>query len=204
MKVIAHLEQRIGELNLLVTQYHATSQNLPPDACQKGPMSPSFPTSSELNQGDHFTTFQQTQNASLTHSTQDTPLVYTFAPPKAPTVTHHAPQCIFMSLLHLLPRLRSFTAKMLTTMLKLKMIQKSTNFEMMSRKMKNLKDVMRGLRGFDSSQSGGERRSRLEREERGERERAKSGREMASEIGRGRREASEIGRGRREPSERGQ
>ncbi|KAG5598720.1 hypothetical protein H5410_030090 [Solanum commersonii] len=67
------------------------SQNLPPDAHQKGPMPPSFSTSSELNQGDHFTTFQQTQSASLTHSTHDTPLVYTFTPPKAPTVTHHAP-----------------------------------------------------------------------------------------------------------------
>ncbi|KAH0720728.1 hypothetical protein KY285_005601 [Solanum tuberosum] len=54
-------------------------------------MPPSFPTSSELNQGDHFTTFQQTQNASLTHLAQDTLLVYTFAPPKAPIVTHHAP-----------------------------------------------------------------------------------------------------------------
>ncbi|KAG5620300.1 hypothetical protein H5410_005518 [Solanum commersonii] len=64
--------------------------NLPPDARQKGPMPPYFPTSSELNQGDHFTTFQQTQGASLTHSTQDTPLVYTFAPLKAPMVTHHS------------------------------------------------------------------------------------------------------------------
>ncbi|KAG5623717.1 hypothetical protein H5410_008935, partial [Solanum commersonii] len=73
------------------TQFQAASQNLPPDARQKGPMPPLFPTSSELNQGDHFTTFEQTQNTSLLHSTQDTPLVYTFAPPKAPTVTHHAP-----------------------------------------------------------------------------------------------------------------
>ncbi|KAG5597242.1 hypothetical protein H5410_038474 [Solanum commersonii] len=57
MEVIAHLEQRIGELNLLITQYQAASQNLPHDAHQKRPMQPSFPTSSELNQGDHFTTF---------------------------------------------------------------------------------------------------------------------------------------------------
>ncbi|KAG5629129.1 hypothetical protein H5410_000846 [Solanum commersonii] len=48
-------------------------------------MPPSFPTSSELNQGDQFTTFQQTQSASLTHLTQDIPLVYTFAPPKSPS-----------------------------------------------------------------------------------------------------------------------
>ncbi|KAH0669375.1 hypothetical protein KY285_023535 [Solanum tuberosum] len=35
---------------------------------------------------------------SLTHSTQDTPLVYTFAPPKAPTVTHHAPSvCTYVT-----------------------------------------------------------------------------------------------------------
>ncbi|KAG5575588.1 hypothetical protein H5410_055722 [Solanum commersonii] len=45
----------------------------------------------ELNHGDHFTTFQQTQSASLTHSTQDTSLVYTFSSPKAPMVTHHDP-----------------------------------------------------------------------------------------------------------------
>ncbi|KAH0685998.1 hypothetical protein KY285_016539 [Solanum tuberosum] len=67
MEVIARLERQIGELNLLVDQYQAASQNLPPDARQKGPMSPSFPTSSELNQGDRFTTFQQTQSAPLTH-----------------------------------------------------------------------------------------------------------------------------------------
>ncbi|KAG5621987.1 hypothetical protein H5410_007205 [Solanum commersonii] len=91
MKVIARLERQIGEMNLLVAQYQAASQNLPPNARQKKPMPPSFSTSSELNQGDHLTTFQQTQGASLTHSTHDTPLVYTFAPPKAPTVTHHAP-----------------------------------------------------------------------------------------------------------------
>ncbi|KAG5609194.1 hypothetical protein H5410_020475 [Solanum commersonii] len=90
MEVIARLERQIGELNLLVAQFQAASQNLPPDVRQKGPMPPLFPTSSELNQGDHFTTFQQTQNASLLHSTKDTPLVYTFAPPKAPTITHHA------------------------------------------------------------------------------------------------------------------
>ncbi|KAH0748063.1 hypothetical protein KY290_027295 [Solanum tuberosum] len=78
MEVIARLEQRIGERNLLVTQYQAASQNLPPDARQKGPMPPSFPSSSGLDQGNHFTTFQQTQSASLTHSTHDTPLVYTF------------------------------------------------------------------------------------------------------------------------------
>ncbi|KAG5617912.1 hypothetical protein H5410_017736 [Solanum commersonii] len=70
MEVITHLQQRIGELNLRVTQYQAASQNLPPDASQIGPMPPS-----DL----------------LTNSTQDTTLVYTFAPPNAPTVTHHAP-----------------------------------------------------------------------------------------------------------------
>ncbi|KAG5605466.1 hypothetical protein H5410_026958 [Solanum commersonii] len=53
-------------MNLLVAQYQAASQNLPPDARQKGSMPPSFPTS-------------------------NTPLVYTFSPQKALTVTHHAP-----------------------------------------------------------------------------------------------------------------
>ncbi|KAG5597104.1 hypothetical protein H5410_038336 [Solanum commersonii] len=91
MEVIARLERQIGELNLLVAQFQAASQNPPADARQKGPMPPSFLTSSELNQGDHFTTFQQTQSASLTHSTHNTPPVYTFTPPKVPTVTHHAP-----------------------------------------------------------------------------------------------------------------
>ncbi|KAG5614806.1 hypothetical protein H5410_014630 [Solanum commersonii] len=65
MEVIAHLERQISELNLLVAQYQTASQNLPPDARQNG--------------------------ASLTHSTQDTPLLYTFARPKAPVVTYHAP-----------------------------------------------------------------------------------------------------------------
>ncbi|KAH0724899.1 hypothetical protein KY284_000764 [Solanum tuberosum] len=90
MEVIACLERQIGELYLLVTQYQAAFQNLPPNARQKEPMPYSFLTSSELNQEDQFTTFQQTQSATLTHSTQDTPFVYTFAPPKAPMVTHHA------------------------------------------------------------------------------------------------------------------
>ncbi|KAG5608928.1 hypothetical protein H5410_020209 [Solanum commersonii] len=70
MEVIARLERQIGELNLLVAQFQAASQNLPPDARQKGPMPPS---------------------ASLTHSTHDTPPVYTFTPPKVPTITHHTP-----------------------------------------------------------------------------------------------------------------
>ena len=91
MEVIAHLERRIGELNILVAQYQAASPNQPYDARERGPMPPVYPTSSEFHQGDHFATFQQTQSASPTNSTQDTPLVYTFAPPKAPTVTHHTP-----------------------------------------------------------------------------------------------------------------
>ncbi|KAH0689363.1 hypothetical protein KY289_016721 [Solanum tuberosum] len=59
MEVIAHLERQIDELNLLVAQYQVAAQNLPPHARQKGPMPPSFPTLSELNQGDHFTTFSK-------------------------------------------------------------------------------------------------------------------------------------------------
>ncbi|TMW99108.1 hypothetical protein EJD97_003039, partial [Solanum chilense] len=83
VEVIARLERQIGEVNLLVSQYKVVSQNQPPDARLKGPMPPMYLTSSVFHQGDHFATFQQTQSASLTNSTQDTPLVYTFDPPKA-------------------------------------------------------------------------------------------------------------------------
>ena len=91
MEIIARLERQIGEQNLLVTYYQPAFQNLPPDARQKGPMPPSFPTSSEFNQGDHFTTFQQTQSASLSHLTLDTHLVYTFSLAKDQKAKHHAP-----------------------------------------------------------------------------------------------------------------
>ncbi|WMV32276.1 hypothetical protein MTR67_025661 [Solanum verrucosum] len=146
MEVITHLEQRIGELNLLVTQYQAASQNLPPDARQKGPMPPSFPTSSELNQGDHFTTFQQTQSASLTHSTHYTPLVYTFTPPKAPTVTHHVTVAP-------VTKAQEFHRQDVNHYVEVENDTKSIGAEIMSRKLKSLEDAMRGLRGFDSSQS---------------------------------------------------
>ncbi|XP_015169739.1 uncharacterized protein [Solanum tuberosum] len=153
MEVIARLEQRIGELNFLVTQYQAASQNLPPDARQKGPMPPFFLASSELNQGDHFTTFQQTQSASLTHSTQDTPLVYTFAPPKAPTVTHHSPSMYTYVTAPPVTNAQEFHRQDVNHYVEIENDAKSIDAEMMNRKMKRLEDAMRGLRGFDNSQS---------------------------------------------------
>jgi len=66
MEVIARLEQQISTLNLLLDQYQVASPNQPPDAREKGPMPPVYPTSSEFHQGDHFSTFQQTQSTSLT------------------------------------------------------------------------------------------------------------------------------------------
>ncbi|KAK6795168.1 hypothetical protein RDI58_008621 [Solanum bulbocastanum] len=150
MEVIARLEQRIGEWNLLVTQYQAASQNLPPNARQKGPMPPLFPTSSELNQGDHFTTFQQTQSASLIHSTQDTLLVYTFAPP---TVTHHAPPVYTYVTAPPITKAQEFHRQDVNHYVESENDTKSIDAEMMNRKMKSLEDAMRGLRGFDSGQS---------------------------------------------------
>ncbi|KAH0639649.1 hypothetical protein KY285_036235 [Solanum tuberosum] len=153
MEVIARLERQIGELNLLITQYQAAFQNLPYDARQNGPMPPSFPTSSELNQGDHFTTFQQTQSASLTHSTQDTPLVYTFAPPKALTVTHHAPLVYTYVTAPPGTKVQEFHHQDVIHYVEIKNDAKSIDVEMMNRKMKSLEVAMRGLRGFNSSQS---------------------------------------------------
>ncbi|KAK4709799.1 hypothetical protein R3W88_004312 [Solanum pinnatisectum] len=137
----------------MVTQYQAAFQNLPPDACQKGPMSPSFPTSSELNQEDHFTTFQQTQGALLTHSTQDTPLVYTFAPPKAPMVTYHALPVYTNVSAPPVTKAQEFHHQDVNHYVEIKNDAKSIDAEMMNMKMKSLEDAMRGLCGFDSSQS---------------------------------------------------
>ncbi|KAH0632829.1 hypothetical protein KY284_035615 [Solanum tuberosum] len=116
-------------------------------------MPPSFPTSIELNQEDHFTTFQQTQSASLTHSTQDTPLVYTFAPPKAPPVTHHAPPVYtYATALHV-TKAQEFRRQDVDHYVEIENDAKSIEVEMMNRKIKSLEDAMRGLRGFDSSHS---------------------------------------------------
>ena len=91
MEAIARLEWRIRELNIFVTQKQAVFQILTPDTHKKVPMLPSFPTSSNFNQGYHFTTFQQTQSASLSHLTLDTHLVYTFSLAKDQKAKHHAP-----------------------------------------------------------------------------------------------------------------
>ncbi|KAK4713325.1 hypothetical protein R3W88_019232 [Solanum pinnatisectum] len=134
IEVIAHLEKRIGELNLLVTQYQAASQNLPPDARQKGPMPPS---------------------ASLTHSTLDTPFVYIFAPPKAPMVTHHAPPVYTYVTTPPVTKAQEFHRQDVNHYIAIENDARSIDVEMMNRKMKSLEDAMRGLHGFDSSQRSG-------------------------------------------------
>ncbi|KAK6803324.1 hypothetical protein RDI58_001108 [Solanum bulbocastanum] len=116
-------------------------------------MSPSFQTSSDLNQGDHFTTFQRTQSASLTHSIHDTPLVYTFAPPKPPTVTHHAPPVYIYVNAPLVTKAQEFHCHDVNHYVEIENDIKSIDAEMMNKKMKSLEDAMRGLCGFDSCQS---------------------------------------------------
>ncbi|KAK4729784.1 hypothetical protein R3W88_022772 [Solanum pinnatisectum] len=126
IEVIARLEQQIGELNLLVTQYQASSQNLPLDARQKRPMPPLFPTSSELNQGDHFTTFQQTQT---------------------PTVTHHAPLVYTYVIAQPVTKAQEFHRQDVNYYVEIENDAKSIYSKMMNKKMKSLEDAMRGLRG---------------------------------------------------------
>ncbi|XP_015081253.1 uncharacterized protein LOC107024815 [Solanum pennellii] len=147
MEVIARLERQISTLNLLVAQYQAVSLNQPPDARQKEPMPPVYPTSSEFHQGDHFATFQQTQSASLTNSTQDTPLVYTFAPPKAPTVTHHTPPVYTYVTAPPVTKAPEFHRPDVNHYIEIEGDGKSIDAEMMNKKMKSLEDAMRGLRG---------------------------------------------------------
>ncbi|KAG5616430.1 hypothetical protein H5410_016254 [Solanum commersonii] len=137
MEVIARLEQRIGELNLLVTQYQAASQNLPLDARQKGPC--------------HLFQLQRTQSAPLSHLTQDTHLVYTFAPPKAPTVTHHASPMYTYVIALPVTNAQEFHRQDVNHYVEIESDAKSIDAEMMNKKMKSLEDAMRGLRGFDSS-----------------------------------------------------
>ncbi|KAK6793685.1 hypothetical protein RDI58_007138 [Solanum bulbocastanum] len=127
MEVIARLERQIGELNLLVTQYQTASHNLPPDAHQKKPMPPSFPTS-------------------------NTPLVYTFAPPKAPTLTLHALPVYTYITAPPVTKAQEFHRQDFNHYVEIENDTTSIDVEMMSRKMKSL-DAIRGLRGFDSSYS---------------------------------------------------
>ena len=58
-----------------------------------------------------------------------------------------------MSLFHLLPRLKSFTTQNFNHYVEIEGDGNSIDTEMMNKKMKSLENVMRGLRGFDSSQS---------------------------------------------------
>uniref|UniRef100_A0A3Q7EFK5 Uncharacterized protein n=1 Tax=Solanum lycopersicum TaxID=4081 RepID=A0A3Q7EFK5_SOLLC len=152
MEVIARLERQISTLNLLVAQYQSASPNQPSDARERGPVPPVYPTSSEFHQGDHFATFQQTQSASLANLTQDIPLVYTFAPPKAPTVTHHTPPVYTYVTTPPVTKAPEFHRPEVNHYIEIEGDRKSIDAEMMNKKMKSL-DAMRGLRGFDSSQS---------------------------------------------------
>ena len=116
-------------------------------------MPPVYPTSSEFHQGDHFATFQQTQSASPTNSTQDTPFVYTFVPPKAPTVTHHTPPVYTYATAPPVTKAPEFHRPDVNHYIEIEGDGKSIDAEMMNKKMKSLEDAMRGLRRFDSSQS---------------------------------------------------
>ncbi|XP_069145552.1 uncharacterized protein [Solanum lycopersicum] len=134
-------------------QYQAASPNQPSDARKRGPMPPVYPTSSEFHQGDHFATFQQTQSASPTNSTQDTPLVYTFAPTKAPMVTHHTPPVYTYVTAPPVTKAQEFHRPDVNHYIQIEGDRKSIDAEMMNKKMKSLEDALSGLRGFDSSQS---------------------------------------------------
>ncbi|MCD7449116.1 hypothetical protein HAX54_049230 [Datura stramonium] len=66
----------------------------PPDVREKGPMLPSLiPILYEFDQGNHFTSSEKIQNASLTHPTQNVTLIYIFSPRKAQNMSlaQHAP-----------------------------------------------------------------------------------------------------------------
>ncbi|KAK4737264.1 hypothetical protein R3W88_000961 [Solanum pinnatisectum] len=126
MEVIAHLEERIGELNLLVTQYQVAFQNLHLMLAKKGPY--------------HFTTFKQTQSASLTHSTKDTSFVHTFAPPKAPTVTHHAPLVYTYVTAPLVTKAQEFHRQDVNHYVEIENDIKSIDAKMMNKKMKSFED----------------------------------------------------------------
>ncbi|XP_049358482.1 uncharacterized protein LOC125823103 [Solanum verrucosum] len=83
----------------------------------------------------------------------DTPLVYTFAPPKAPTVTHHAPPVYTYVTAPLVTKAQEFHRQDVNHYVEIENDAISIDVEMMNKKMKSLEDAMRGLRGFDSSQS---------------------------------------------------
>ncbi|KAK6786611.1 hypothetical protein RDI58_015136 [Solanum bulbocastanum] len=84
---------------------------------------------------------------------QDTPLVYTFAPPKAPTVTHHALSVYTYVTAPPVTKAQEFHRQDVNHYVEVENDTKSIDAEMMCRKMKSLKDAMRGLRGFHSSQN---------------------------------------------------
>ncbi|KAK6777635.1 hypothetical protein RDI58_024353 [Solanum bulbocastanum] len=91
--------------------------------------------------------------ASLTHSTQDTPILYTFLPLKDPMVTRHPLPVYIFFIGPPITKAQEFHHQDVNHYVEIENDTKSIDVEMMSTKMKSLEDSMRGLRGFDSSQS---------------------------------------------------
>ncbi|KAH0669247.1 hypothetical protein KY285_023406 [Solanum tuberosum] len=123
MEVIACLERQVGELNLLVTQYQDASQNLPPDAHQKGLMPPSYSSCV------HICTFKSSNGNTSCFAS--------------------------VHLCHVPPvtKAQEFHRQYVYHYAEIENDTKSIDAEMISRKMKSLEDAMRGLCGFDKSQS---------------------------------------------------
>ncbi|KAG5580184.1 hypothetical protein H5410_050811 [Solanum commersonii] len=95
----------------------------------------------------------KTLSASFTHSTKDTPLVYTFAPPKALTITHHVLLVYTSVTAPPVTKAQEFHLQDVNHYVEIENDTKSIDAKMMSMKMKSLEDAMRCLCGFDSSKS---------------------------------------------------
>uniref|UniRef100_A0A3Q7I296 Uncharacterized protein n=1 Tax=Solanum lycopersicum TaxID=4081 RepID=A0A3Q7I296_SOLLC len=143
IEVIDCLERQISTLNLLVAQYQDASLNQPTDARQREPMPHVYPTSSEFHQGDHFATIQQTQSASLTNLTQDTPFVYTIAPSKNLTIIHHTPPVYTYVTAPPVTKTPVLHRLDINQYIEIEGDGKSIDSEMMNKKMKSLEDAMR-------------------------------------------------------------
>ncbi|KAK6782469.1 hypothetical protein RDI58_020265 [Solanum bulbocastanum] len=81
----------------------------------------------------------------------DTPLVYTFATLKAPTVTHHAPPMFTYVTATRVTKAQDFHRQDVNHYVEIENDVKSIDVEIMNKKMKSLEDALRGLRGFDNS-----------------------------------------------------
>ncbi|XP_049356466.1 uncharacterized protein LOC125821097 [Solanum verrucosum] len=77
----------------------------------------------------------------------------TFAPPKAPTVTHHAPPVYTYVTVPPVTKAREFHRQDVNHYVEIENDAKSIDVEMMNKKIKSLEDAMRGLHGFYSRQS---------------------------------------------------